>query len=92
MTVKERVQAGAELLDAEHPGWASKINLETLDVGRWWACVIGQLQESDSSIDTELSGNSQFGFTAQFTAQEHPDEFDELNAAWKTLIQERTAT
>ena len=37
------VKKGAEWLDANYPGWASRINLDTLDLHRNDACVLGQL-------------------------------------------------
>jgi hypothetical protein len=37
------VERGAEWLDEKEPGWANKINIETLDIGLSDSCICGQL-------------------------------------------------
>lgn len=39
-----RVQKGAAHLDAHFPdGWAHKIDFDTLNMGDWSTCIVGQL-------------------------------------------------
>jgi hypothetical protein len=42
-TLTERVARTATLLDARTPGWASRINPETLDIHSSGNCVLGQV-------------------------------------------------
>ena len=46
--LKARVERGAALLDAEQPGWASRIDVPTLDMSSGYACVLGQVYEPGS--------------------------------------------
>lgn len=41
--IRLRVANGAALLDAEVPGWADKINLDTFDMSYPRTCILGQL-------------------------------------------------
>jgi hypothetical protein len=85
---KEKVLAGAAYLDAVRPGWAEKINLDTLDLGKSSYCVIGQsvdrymdgIQELGLSTDEAIA----LGFNSPKTS-----EFEALTAAWKPVIAER---
>lgn len=43
-TPKERVRAGATLLDEKASNWATTIDLDMLDMGRYPTCVLGQLR------------------------------------------------
>lgn len=41
--VKKRVKNGATLLDSHIPGWRNKINLDILDIGSCFNCIVGQI-------------------------------------------------
>jgi hypothetical protein len=42
-TIEQRVAAGAALLDRVVPGWASRVNVETLAMWDPSRCIIGQV-------------------------------------------------
>lgn len=42
-TIRQRVRAGAEFLDARVPGWFGQIDLAVLDLESECRCVLGQL-------------------------------------------------
>lgn len=42
-TVAERVSAGIALLDEKKPGWASLVDLESLDMASTSWCILGQV-------------------------------------------------
>ena len=43
MSITERVERGAELLDEKRPGWLDVIDLDSLDIASRCGCIIGQL-------------------------------------------------
>ena len=43
-TLKARVEAGAKYLDKHNPGWAKKVNLNTLDLTDAGYCILGQVR------------------------------------------------
>lgn len=43
----ERAAAGAALLDQECPGWERRVDLETLDLGSIYCCILGQVFDSE---------------------------------------------
>lgn len=46
-----RVEKGAALLDEKNPGWAEKIDVDTLEIGDYCGCVIGQAYGIGDVID-----------------------------------------
>lgn len=42
-SMKENVERGARLLDEKNPGWAEKVNLDTLAMGSCNVCVLGNV-------------------------------------------------
>jgi hypothetical protein len=57
---RRAVRRGAALLDRREPGWASKVNIRTLDVSSRYRCVLGQIYEgrakTSTSTGTSISG------------------------------------
>lgn len=51
-----RVKRGAALLDARYPDWASRIDLDRLDVASSVDCVLGQLHGYDSGLGAVALG------------------------------------
>lgn len=43
LTIQERVRAGVSLLDEQVPNWWNRIDLDELDIGSCYNCVLGQL-------------------------------------------------
>ena len=97
MTVTERVQSGAELLDRKFPGWEGQISLDSLDLGDFTNCTVTQLYGSyiDGLEDLGFGGFAvchydgdevDYGFDSYY-ADEY--EYAELTAAWKALISQR---
>jgi hypothetical protein len=42
LTIAERVQRGASLLDTKFPGWVDQVDLSTLDLASGCDCILGQ--------------------------------------------------
>lgn len=54
---RTRAAAGARHLDEHRPGWADRIDVDRLDLGDAYACIIGQLTGSFWSAEAHaLSG------------------------------------
>ncbi len=93
-TIQERVQAGADLLDREMPGWDERIELGQLSVLSTCRCVIGQLFAGDWFEGTHRLGfHGEIGeptstFACGFDAYTD-EEYDILTAAWRDLIAAR---
>lgn len=51
MNIKERVQAGINYLNENHPGWHHHINLDIFDWNEYDMCVVGQLYDSNILAD-----------------------------------------
>jgi hypothetical protein len=95
VTIQERVQRGIELLDAKVPGWASRINLDNLQLSDCVECVLGQLFGRFSKGADELgldycsSKIRDHGFDAQ--PSDATGDFQRLQKEWVRRIQERKA-
>jgi hypothetical protein len=44
--VAERVQNGVEWLDAHRKGWRNDIDIDNLNLGDPWSCVLGQIAQA----------------------------------------------
>lgn len=91
-TIKERVQAGAELLDREEPGWEQRIDVRELDLQDACRCILGQLygDYDDGIALIHLPDEDSLGFDFGFNSTMTP-QFRTLTRAWKALIRERRA-
>lgn len=49
------VEAAAQFLDKQHPGWASKIDLNSLNMFEWNNCILGQLYGDYTKAISKLS-------------------------------------
>ncbi len=87
----DAVARGVALLDEKVPGWREKINVETLDMGDYCICVLGQqfgdFGEGLSNLgfdlgDADLARN--YGF--QRLAGHSDDEYQALTDAWREAI------
>lgn len=70
ISVTSPVSRGAKLLDSALPGWANKINVETLDLSGARMCILGQLYGSSEAgckalgTDNHRSFRPIYGFEA----------------------------
>lgn len=48
--LQARVDRGMALLDAQNPGWESKVKLESLDLTSGDRCILGQVYCNDDSV------------------------------------------
>lgn len=62
MDREAQVEIAAEHLDIHMPGWASKINIETLRLESLCNCVLGQLFPDDEAGDVDTSTPYRRGF------------------------------
>ena len=93
--ISERVERGAALLDEKQPGWLDMIDLARLDIGSSCNCVGGQIGRA-LHLGTFVDVMGDLGLRASEEAEygfEHDAEadYDELTAAWRTLILARRA-
>lgn len=85
-TIEERVARGAAWLDDNVLGWQNRIDLDRLDMGNRYHCVLGQLY-----------GNYMFGPLARDEAQTlglqrtGADGYAHLEVEWRRVITERRA-
>ena len=90
-TIEQRVARGAAFLDARHPGWAARIDLDWLDLSMCDRCVLGQLfgdfNEAPQHARLEayrLGFDRPPGMVGM--------EYTKLTAEWRRLIRERVAS
>lgn len=66
LTINERVQAGAELLDKERPDWMSHIDVDRIRMESCADCILGQLYDyytlGVEVLELELSDVVRYGF------------------------------
>lgn len=92
---RTRVARGAALLDEKRPGWASRINIATLDIADECACVLGQLEgnfwRAAHALFHELADSGMPQAAAHGCFNERGDDAgnDALIAAWVDAITER---
>lgn len=98
-----RVARGAALLDAKMPGWASRIDLNVLDLTSDYACVLGQLFSEPQLLDgvcraDYFLGTTVLGLRSHGQAEQHGFDtpwdnaeptYPQLDAAWIKLIKAR---
>jgi hypothetical protein len=89
----DAVARGVALLDERVPGWREKINVETLDMGDYCFCVLGQqfgdFGEGLINLDFDLGDGDlarEYGF--QRLAGHSDDEYQALTDAWREVIAE----
>lgn len=97
LTIAERVQAGAALLDEKRPGWDQEIDLDTLALESECLCVLGQLfgkfaygldvLKLPRSYVAPGSEIVPYGF--DLSRDMDRDLYPSLNDAWKALITAR---
>ncbi len=96
-TIRERVEAGAKLLDEKVPGWREKIDLDSLDVGNHSSCILGQLYGEYSAGMRLLLGrpskswecSAALGFIHETSAREEvKNEIACLTDGWRAFLSE----
>jgi hypothetical protein len=94
-TIQARVEAGAQLLDREIPGWEKHIDLEVIDISYDTKCMLGQLHGTfDRGF--QIHFGRQFTYSRRNTQAAFEHGFmtnlpmnEELTAAWQDLIRMR---
>mgnify|MGYP004341908697 CR=1 FL=1 len=98
-----RASAGASLLDDESPGWALRVNPDSLELGDGQACVLGQLHGdyrrglfrsrivSASSAPVRFASPVDLGFQASSEGGSESERLDYafLTRAWREEIAQR---
>lgn len=86
-----RAAAGAEFLDGQVSGWASEIELATLDLSDSCDCVLGQLggsfQDAVEDLHLSVAAAEQLGFS--ISAGGSREGWAGLDAAWAREIVKR---
>lgn len=90
-SIKARVNRGIRKLDKEKPGWATKVNVNSLEMGSNRMCVLGQLAGKRDAYDLaeELGLDDAkletHGFMIDY------DNEDQQDILWKEAITARKA-
>jgi hypothetical protein len=81
------VERGAALLDEKCPGWAERVDVESLNIASMRRCILGQLygHYTTGRDRLELGIGSTYGFDS------HLRGYDELNQDWRLAILSRRA-
>ena len=81
--LRQRVERGAALLDAEKPGWAPRIDVPTLNLASPNQCVLAQLYGHGWSMVLSIN-HLDYGFcTGDYS------EFPRLLPLWREAIEAR---
>jgi len=70
-TVQARVARGAALLDEKLPGWDQRIDLDRLNLGDCFTCILGQLFTDQGWAELEVTP---YVLGASELLELHPDE------------------
>ncbi len=97
-TIEERVAKGAALLDEKRPGWAARINRDTLRISSRCGCILGQEFGSYDAGEMGLfagtfESSAEHGFVAWAEDEADGDldgEYGDLERAWLAEIDKRT--
>ena len=93
-----RAKAGADFLDANHHGWAEKIDLDTLSMAGCFNCVLGQLYgncgDGFHALKKDLTKfkfETLWVFDLGFASEQgdHQMNYAALNRAWRVEITKR---
>lgn len=87
--LRERVEAGVNLLDQKVPGWAERIDVYTLNIASTRCCVLGQLFGDFGlglfKLYLEPTGSKHFGFEGDIA------EMEILTHLWRDVTLNRHA-
>lgn len=105
LTIKDRVEAGAALLDRHVPNWDRRIDLDKLNIASAEFCICGQLANTSRSpkVKAALEDPSDgYGVFLEYLEEKRPDAYVHshdygfaggsmhlLTKAWKALIEGR---
>lgn len=97
--IEERVERGGGpggLLDRVRPGWLDVIDLDELNIADGCTCIGAQLCAAKTGTEEDhlFFVRDELGLTQPEEVvygldARNPDEYGELNAAWRDLIQRR---
>lgn len=94
-TLTHAAAKGADLLDEDRPGWATMIDLDTLDVSDLANCPLGQVYGQFTSslyrlgIDPSLASEFGFDLSGRSSREEEDEQFTHLTRAWTEEILSR---
>lgn len=97
LRVKERVNAGVQLLDEHCPGWHEHINPDILCIWSIKFCVLGQIFGSYGRGVSRLQLMRPQSYGFHIIQNEHSpgddvrDELKQLERAWKRHIRQKQA-
>jgi len=83
-TIRERVAAGAALLDEKRPDWFMEIDCATLNIASGYHCICGQLYGSYERGVQVLGVHP-----PSYAFLQHMMSLDALNEAWREAIAAR---
>lgn len=96
-TERSPVELGAELLDHVAPGWwqDGKVDLNILDLGHYYHCILGQLfggyDEGRDRLAEYLGQWNRFCSLHFGFSVDGPADYDDLTEDWRNLINDRRA-
>lgn len=86
--VNDSVSQGARWLDRSCPGWQEGFGTR-LDIGRWDACVLGQLATRYIAAAEALEYSDEWLVDHGFLRPSSLVSYGDLSAAWEALIYAR---
>lgn len=84
-----RVERGAQRMDERCPGWADKVNPDTLELRSDCRCILGQVYGSFNDSYMRVAGEPGGMFDLGFYAGGGSKDFDALEQDWRLAILSR---
>lgn len=94
-TIVARVRRGADLLDARKPGWADKVDVNTLDMQSCTMCVLGQVfgDYTEGLVYLGVDGFSLYGTSDRYlygySDNSSGDRWAFLTGLWQAEVAKR---
>lgn len=88
--LEERVARGVEWLDDNHPGWKGRVDVDELDMGDGYHCILSQVLRQKYGDVIDILGENfclRHGFTLYNCPVGHsPNRYDQLTSIWKQQL------
>lgn len=86
--LRDRVDAGVAWLDQHHPGWADRIDVDVLDLGDCYSCVLGQVLGDFWTASITYDQAAVMGFEVT-SVPDYSREQAALERLWRDVIEQR---
>src|SRR5882762_2911653 len=87
---EEQIKSGVQVLNKKRPGWAQRIEIESLNIISPAYCIIGQVYGSYSDglevLRIHHMDAENYGFALNKSPYEYHEEWETLTQEWKETI------